>query len=67
MQMAKQLSVPLVNKPGRLAAVLTALAKEKVAFRAFSVMDSGTRRNIAIGARRYGPGTQRVGDHQRQV
>ena len=30
MQTAKQLSVTLVNKPGRLAAMLTALNKEKV-------------------------------------
>ena len=43
MQTAKQLSVSLVNKPGRLAAVLTALSKEKVGFRALSLMDSGDR------------------------
>ncbi len=43
MQMTKQLSVSLVNKPGRLAAVLTALSKEKVGFRALSLMDSGER------------------------
>jgi hypothetical protein len=43
MHTAKQFSVALVNKPGRLAAVLTALSKEKVGTRAFSVMDSGTR------------------------
>ena len=33
MQTAKQISVSLVNKPGRLADMLNALAKEKVAFR----------------------------------
>ncbi len=43
MQTAKQLSVTLVNKPGRLAALLTALNKEKVSFRALSVMDTGER------------------------
>ncbi len=43
MQMSKQLSVTLVNKPGRLAAMLAALNKEKVNFQALSVMDSGER------------------------
>lgn len=43
MQTAKQLSVMLVNKPGRLAALLAALSKEKVSLRALSVMDSGER------------------------
>ena len=46
MQTAKQLSVSLVNKPGRLAAMLTALNKEKVNFRALSVMDSGERGTV---------------------
>jgi hypothetical protein len=46
MQTAKQLSVSLVNKPGRLAAMLTALNKEKVSFRALVVMDSGTRGTV---------------------
>ncbi len=46
MQTAKQLSVSLVNKPGRLAAVLTALGKEKVNFQALSVMDSGDRGTV---------------------
>ncbi len=46
MQTAKQLSVSLVNKPGRLAAMLTALNKGKVNFRAFSVMDSGDRGTV---------------------
>ena len=46
MQTAKQLSVSLVNKPGRLADMLTALAKEKVNFQALTVMDSGTRGTV---------------------
>jgi hypothetical protein len=46
MQTAKQLSVSLVNKPGRLAAMLAALSKEKVNFRALSVMDSGDRGTV---------------------
>ena len=43
MQTAKQLSVMLVNKPGRLAALMAALNKGKVNLRALSVMDSGER------------------------
>jgi len=43
MQTAKQLSVTLVNKPGRLADLLATLSKEKVGFRALVVMDSGER------------------------
>jgi hypothetical protein len=46
MQTAKQLSVSLVNKPGRLADMLVALNKGKVNFRALSVMDSGTRGTV---------------------
>lgn len=46
MQTAKQLSVSLVNKPGRLAAMLTALAKSKVDFQALAVMDSGDRGTV---------------------
>jgi hypothetical protein len=46
MQTAKQLSVSLVNKPGRLAAMLAALSKEKVNFRALAVMDSGERGTV---------------------
>ena len=46
MQTAKQLSVTLVNKPGRLAAMLAALNKGKVNFRALSVMDSGDRGTV---------------------
>jgi hypothetical protein len=43
MQTAKQLSVSLVNKPGRLADLLTALNKGKVDFRALALMDSAGR------------------------
>jgi len=46
MQTAKQLSVSLVNKPGRLAAMLTALAKKKVNLQALAVMDSGDRGTV---------------------
>jgi hypothetical protein len=46
MQTAKQLSVSLVNKPGRLADMLAALSKGKVTFRALAVMDSGTRGTV---------------------
>jgi hypothetical protein len=46
METAKQLSVKLVNKPGRLAAMLAALAKGKVGFRALAVMDSGERGTV---------------------
>lgn len=43
METAKQLSVRLVNKPGRLSAMLNTLQKEKVGFRALVVMDSNDR------------------------
>ena len=43
METVKQLSIPLVNKPGRMAAVLTALHREKVVIRAFTVMATGGR------------------------
>jgi hypothetical protein len=46
MQTAKQLSVSLVNKPGRLADMLGAMGKEKVNFRALAVMDSGDRGTV---------------------
>ena len=46
MQTAKQLSVSLVNKPGRLADVLAALNKMKVSLRALAVMDSGDRGSV---------------------
>jgi hypothetical protein len=46
MQTAKQLSVSLVNKPGRLVDMLVALNKGKVSFRALSVMDSTERGTV---------------------
>jgi hypothetical protein len=46
MQTATQLSVTLVNKPGRLADMLTAFSKEKVLMSALSVMDSGVRGTV---------------------
>ena len=46
MQTAKQVSVSLANKPGRLADTLAALNKGKVNFRALSVMDSGDRGTV---------------------
>lgn len=46
MRTAKQLSVSLVNKPGRLADMLGALAKGKVNFLALSVMDSRERGTV---------------------
>ncbi len=46
MRTAKQLSVSLVNKPGRLADMLAALSKGKVEFQALAVMDSGTRGTV---------------------
>jgi len=48
MQTAKQLSVSLVNKPGRLADVLSALNRGKVTLRALTVMDSGDRGAIRL-------------------
>lgn len=46
MHTAKQLSVSLVNKPGRLADMLAIMAKEKVSFKALAVMDSGVRGTV---------------------
>ncbi len=46
METAKQLSVTLLNKPGRLADMLSMLNKEKVGFRALTVMDSGERGKV---------------------
>ncbi len=43
MQTAKQLSVSLVNKPGRLADLLASLNKGRVDLRALAVMSSGER------------------------
>jgi hypothetical protein len=48
MRTAKQLSVPLVNRPGRLAAVLESLAKEKAHALALSVMDTGTQATLRL-------------------
>jgi len=50
MEKAKQLSVSLVNKPGRLAGVLTALPTEKVGLRAPSVMDTAGRSTVRFVA-----------------
>lgn len=41
MHIATQVAAKLVNKPGRLAGICSALAKEKVNLLALSVMDSG--------------------------
>jgi len=43
---AKQFSVQLANKPGRFAAILSSLSKEKVTIRAFCVMDCGKRSTL---------------------
>ena len=43
MRTARQLSVSLINKPGRLADMLGALAKGKVNLIALAVMDSRDR------------------------
>jgi hypothetical protein len=43
MQTVKQLSVSLVNKPGRLAATLAALQKERVNLLALTVTEAGDR------------------------
>lgn len=40
MRIVKQLSVFLINQPGRLAAVASALAKEKINITALTLMDS---------------------------
>jgi hypothetical protein len=44
MQTAKQFSVSLVNKPGRLADLLAALHKGKVGLKALALMDSFERK-----------------------
>ena len=44
MQTAKQFSVSLVNKPGRLADLLAALHKGKVGLQALTLMDSSERK-----------------------
>jgi hypothetical protein len=48
MQTAKQLSVSLINKPGRLVDVLTALTRGKVTLRALTVMDAHDRGAIRL-------------------
>ena len=48
MEIAKQLSVTLVNKPGRMAAVLDAISKAKVNILALSIMDSGGRGRLRL-------------------
>jgi hypothetical protein len=48
MRISKQLSVTLVNKPGRLANVLSDLTKEKVSCVALSVMNAGDRGTLRI-------------------
>lgn len=53
MQTAKQISVSLVNKPGRLADMLAALAKEKVNFRELAVMDTGERGTVRFVPENY--------------
>ncbi|HIQ21766.1 MAG TPA: amino acid-binding protein, partial [Planctomycetes bacterium] len=58
MRTAKQLSVSLVNKPGRLAAMLAALNKGKVSFRALVVMDSGDRGKVRFVPDDFAAATQ---------
>jgi hypothetical protein len=58
MQTAKQLTVSLVNKPGRLAAMLAALNKVKVNFRALVVMDSGDRGRVRFVPDDFAAATQ---------
>lgn len=58
MRTAKQLSVSLVNKPGRLADVLGALAKGKVNFLALSVMDSRDRGTVRFVSDEFDAATE---------
>lgn len=58
MQLAKQVSVTLINKPGRLADMLNSLNKEKVNFRALVVMDSGDRGTVRFVPDNYEAATQ---------
>jgi hypothetical protein len=48
MRCAKQLSIRLSNKPGRLANVLAAFAKDKVAIGSLVVMDSGDHGTVRM-------------------
>ena len=50
METTKQISVFLENKPGRMANVLSALAREKVNLTALSVMDSHEHRVLRLVA-----------------
>ena len=50
MQSAKQISVRLVNKPGKLATILSAMAKEKVDLWALTVMDASDRSTLRFVA-----------------
>jgi hypothetical protein len=61
MQTAKQVSVSLVNKPGRLADTLAALNKEKVNLRALSVMDSGDRGTVRFVPDDFAAATEVLG------
>ena len=67
MQTAKQLSVSLVNKPGRLADMLAALNKGKVSFRALAVMDSGERGTVRFVPDDVAAATSRLGEDQRPL
>ncbi len=48
MQTAKQITIQLVNKPGRMASVLDALSKAKVNLLALAVMDSRERGRLRL-------------------
>ena len=50
MEVYKEVSAKLVNKPGRLAAICAALAKEKINIIALSVMDSGNQSTLRFVA-----------------
>ena len=52
MEISRQLSVTLVNKPGRMAAVLDAISKAKVNVLALAIMDSGGRGRLRLIADR---------------
>lgn len=48
METTKQLSVTLLNKPGRMTAVLDSLSKAKINVLALSIMDSGGRGRLRL-------------------
>lgn len=58
METAKQVTVYLENKPGRLANVLSALAREKVNITALSVMDSHEHNVLRFVTDDLGPTVQ---------